>query len=92
MDFYLELIVKQILLYVKDSNDFLHELAPIKSVPDNAYLVSLDVKTLYTSIPNTEERKSVKQSFNKHNIKNVAKKVTRKFLALILILNNSVFS
>ena len=92
MDFHLELIVKQILLYVKDSNDFLCELPPIKFVPDNAYLVSLDVKTLYTSIPNTEGRKSVKQLFDKHNLKNVAKKVTRKFLALILILNNSVFS
>ena len=45
VDFHLQAIVKQIPSYVKDTIDFLRKLDTIKSVPDNAYLVSLDVKS-----------------------------------------------
>ena len=45
-----------------------------------AILVSLDVKFLYTSIPNTEGIKVVN---DKHTTKNVATKVITTFLALI---------
>ena len=54
IDFYLRTIVKQIPSYVKDTTDFLRKIEAKKSesVPDNAYLVPLDIKSLYTSIPN----------------------------------------
>ena len=48
---------------MKNTNDFLRKRNAIKSVPDNAYLVSVDVKSLYTSIPNAEGTKAVKASF-----------------------------
>ena len=32
---------------MKDTTDLLRRLDAIKSVPDNAYVVSLDVKSLY---------------------------------------------
>ena len=75
--------------YVKDTNDFLRKLDAIKYVPDNAYLVSLDVKSLYPSIPNpnAEGIKAVKDSFDKHTSKNVTTKVIT-FLALIIALTN----
>ena len=57
---------------MKNTNDFLRRRNAIKSVPDNAYLVSVDVKSLYTSIPNAERTKAVKASFGKHTSKNVA--------------------
>ena len=44
-NFHLQPIVKQIPSYVKDTTDLLRKLDTIKSVPDNAYLVSLDVKS-----------------------------------------------
>ena len=54
-------------------------------------MLSPDVKCLYTSIPNAEEIKAVKESFDKHTSKNVTTKVIT-FLALILTLNNFVFN
>ena len=77
---------------MKDTTDFLRKLDTTKSVPDNAYLVPLDVKFLYTSISNAEGIKTVKESFDKHTSKNVATKVITTCLALILSLNNFVFN
>ena len=61
VEFHLQSIVKQIPSYVKDTTDFLPKLHAIKSVPKNAYLVSLDVKSSYTSIPNAEGIKTLKE-------------------------------
>ena len=46
---------------MKDTTDFLRKLDAINFVSDNAYLVSLDVKFLYTSIPKAEGIKAVKE-------------------------------
>ena len=54
---------------MKDTTDFLRKLDAINFVSDNAYLVSLDVKFLYTSIPKAEGIKAVKESFDKHTVK-----------------------
>ena len=92
VDYHLQPIVKEIPSYVKDTSDFLRKLNTIKTVPDNSYLVSLDVKSLYTSIPNSEGVKAVKKSFDEFPRKTVATKVITTFLALILTLNNFVFN
>ena len=76
---------------MKDTTDFLRKLDAINFVSDNAYLVSLDVKFLYTSIPKAEGIKAVKESFDKHTSKNVAAKVITYF-AVILTLKNFVFN
>ena len=78
--------------YVNNTADFLRKLDAIKSVTDNAYLVSLDVKSLCISVPNAEGIKAVKESFDNHTCKNVVAKVITTFLALILTLNNFVFN
>ena len=82
VDFHLQPIVKQISSYVKDFTDFLGELDAMKSVSDNTYMVSLDVKSLYTAIPNAEGIKALGESFDKHTSKNVATKVITIFLLL----------
>ena len=51
---------------MKDATGFLCKLDAIKSVPDSTYWVSVDVKSLYTSIPNAEGIKTVKESYDKH--------------------------
>ena len=78
--------------YVKDTTKFLLKLDAIKSVPSNVYLVSLDVKSLYTSILNAEVIKAVNESFGTHTSKNVVAKVITTFLVLILTLNNFAFN
>ena len=61
-------------------------------VPKDAILVSLDMKALYTSIPNSECIAAVKRTYDKYQQKTVATKVLTTFLALILTLNNFIFN
>ena len=51
----------------------------------------MDVKNLYTNIPNDEGIVAVKRKHGNYTKKNVATKVTT-FLALILTLNNFMFN
>ena len=46
--------MKQIPSYVKDTNDFISKINAVKSVPKNSYLVTMDVRSFYTNIPNAE--------------------------------------
>ena len=48
----------------------------------------MDVKALYTNIPNNEGIAAVKRKHNNYTKKTVATKVIATFLALILTLNN----
>ena len=55
-------------------------------------LVTLDVKSLYTNIPNHEWIEAVKRALNSVSQKTIATKVIIRFLFLILTLNNFVFN
>ena len=92
VDYHLQPIVKEIPSYVQDTTDFLRKINQINFVPDNSYLVSVDVKSLYTNIPNSEGMKSVKMSLEKYSKRTASTKVITTFLALILTLNNFVFN
>ena len=92
VDYHLQPIVKEIPSYVQDTTDFLRKINQINFVPDNSYLFSLDVKSLYTNIPNAEGIKSVKTSLEKYSKQTASTKVITTFLALILTLNNFVFN
>ena len=85
VDYHLQPLVQEIPSYIKGTSDFLRKLEPITKVPENSYLATLDVKSLYTSIPNSEGIKAVKTS---HENFTIATKVITTFLALILTLNN----
>ena len=90
VDYHLQPIVKNIPSYIKDTNDFIKKTKDLK-VPKDAILVSLDVKGLYTSIPNSEGIANVKRAYYKYQQKTVPTKVLTTFLALILTLNNFIF-
>ena len=62
VDYHVQPVVKEMSSYVQDTTDFLRKINQINFVPDNSYLVSLEVKSLYTNIPNAEGIKSVKTS------------------------------
>ena len=59
--YHLQSIVKHIPSYVKDTNDFINKTNAVKSVPKNSYLVIMDVRSLYTNLPNAEEISAVKR-------------------------------
>ena len=51
----------------------------------------MDVRSLYTNIPNAEGMSAVKRAFDNYSKKATSIKVITTFLALILTLNNFVF-
>ena len=59
VDYHTQLIVKEILSYVKNTQDFLKILEKVKDIPQESLLVTLDVKSLYVNNPNNEGIKAV---------------------------------
>ena len=60
----------------------------MKNVPNDCLLVTLDVKSLYTNIPNDEGIKAAREAYDNHSNKTVAAKVITTFFSLILTLKN----
>ena len=55
VDSYLNPLVSHIPSYIQDTTDFLRKLEGIKhQIPNSAFLVTLDVSSLYTDIPHDE--------------------------------------
>ena len=90
-DHHLQPLVKEIPSYIKDTNDFINKINNFK-VPENSFLVTMNVKALYTNIPNNEGIAAVKRKHGNYKKKNVATKVIKTFLAPILTLNNFIFN
>ena len=59
--------MKQIPSYVKDTNGFINKINVIKSVPKNSYLVTMDVRSLYTNIPNAKGISVAKRAFDNYS-------------------------
>ena len=55
------------------------KLNRIEEVPEDSLLVSLDVKSLYTNIPNNEGIKAVKEAYDRLSSKTVSTKVMANF-------------
>ena len=52
VDFFLKPIVQDVRSYIKDTTHFLNILEDLGELPANTLLVTLDVSSLYTNIPN----------------------------------------
>ena len=91
VDYYLQPEVKKLKSYVKDTTDFIKKIEAIDHVSDDSYLVSLDVRSLYTNIPHKEGIEAVKQKLKKSK-PSISIKVTLTFSKLILKLNKFVFN
>ena len=76
--------------YLKDTTDFLNKLKD-QRVQKNTILVTMDVKSLYTNIPNQEGIQAVKSVLEKSNKSSLTSVITS-FLGLILTLNNFQFN
>ena len=92
VDHYLQPHAKSLPSYIKDTSDFINRINETKEINKDSILVTLDVKSLYTNIPNHEGIEAVKSALNSVSQKPIATKVIIKFLFLILTLNNFVFN
>ena len=91
VDHHLQPVVKQIPSYIKDTNQFINKVNNF-SVPVNSVLVTMDVRSLYTSIPNNEGSAATKKKYDNYIHKTFPTKIITTFLALILTLSNFVFN
>ena len=91
VDHHFQPVVKEIPSYIKDTNHFINKVNNY-SVPVNSILVTMDVRSLYTSIPNNEGIAATKKSYDSCSHKTLLTKIIITFLALILTLNNFVFN
>ena len=89
VDYHLQDHVTKLPSYLKDSTDLINKLSDIKSLPHNAIFVSMDVKLLYTNIPNQEGICAVREKLA--GWPKLATVITT-FLGLLLTMNNFLFN
>ena len=89
VDHHLQPHVQELGSYVKDSTNFIKQVSTIDKVPQESFLVTMDVCSLYTNIPNNERIKAVETTLKR---KNLPTKVIISFVKLILTLNNFIFN
>ena len=92
VDHQLQPIVTQLPSYVKNTTDFIKKLDTVKTAPVNCYLVTMDVKSLYTNIPHTEGIDAVRSFMNRHCATSKMTIIVTTLLTLILTLNNFIFN
>ena len=91
VDYYLQPEIKKLESYVKDTTEIIKKVEALDQVRDDSYLVSVDVRSLYTNIPYKEGIEAVKQKL-KRSKPSISIKVILTFLKLILTINNFVFN
>ena len=92
VDYHLQPLAKKLPSYIQDTTDFLRKLNELpKHLPKDSILVTMDVKSLYTNIPNDEGIEAVKTYLRESDKKSLTP-VISPFLTLILTLNNFQFN
>lgn len=87
LDFYLQPLVKQLPSYLRDTGDFLDKLREY-SPESNIMLVTMDISSLYTNIPNEAGCEAVR-----HFLTTTPVEIPSEYLLLGLdiVLNNNIF-
>ena len=88
-------MAKQLSSYVQDTTHLIKKLEALPESPrEDRILVTMDVRSLYTNIPNEEGKEAIKGFFRARSSPGDDKlsKVINVFLTLILTLNNFLFN
>ena len=88
VDVHLEKIVNEFKSHIKDTTDFINKIETITDLPENTILITMNVKSLFTNIPNTEGINAVAKSLENQTDLNIPTHVIIKFLHPTLTLNN----
>ena len=91
VDYHLQPAVTNLKSYVKDTTDVLNKISQVnEKITNDSILVTMDVRSLYTSIPHEEGLNAVRNTMNSTNPSK--SRIVTKFLFLILTLNNFIFN
>ncbi|PIK56552.1 hypothetical protein BSL78_06520 [Apostichopus japonicus] len=91
VDLLIQPLVSALPSYVQDTTDFIRKIGEIKNLPLSSLLVTLDVSSLYTNIPNEEGISACTKAFKPIRGKTPTKKELAELMQLILTNNNLVF-
>ena len=69
VDYHLQPLVKETPLYVKDTKDFLNKMKDTEKVPEETYLIIMNIISLYTNIPHSKGVTATKKHFISEQIK-----------------------
>lgn len=91
IDYLIRDIPPQFPSYLRDTNHFLQEIEGMV-LPDGAFLVTLDVTSLYTNIPHSDGISALIQSYNEHREEDSpSPRVVEVLTRLVLELNSFEF-
>ena len=65
-DFFLQPIVTKSSSYIKDTTHFINILNELPALPSGSLLVTLDVSSLYTNIPQLQGKQAIARALIKH--------------------------
>ena len=91
LDYHLRPFVSQLDSYIQDTTDFLNK-TPKENLPDNTYLLTMDVTSLYTCIPHDEGIDACREVWESRQNKTPSTDFLVKMLELVLKLNNFEFN
>ena len=92
VDFYLQPLARQLPSCIQDTSHFLRKLNIRRDSNPDSILVTLDVRSLYTNIPNEEGIAAVREAISMSTSSKISSNVITTFLWLILTLSNFVFN
>ncbi len=93
VDEHLKPLVPLIDSFVRDTTDFISKIESISDLPDRYFLVTLDVTSLYTNIPNHEGLVAVAKTLQRHKPKfRASYSSLLELLKLVLHSNNFEFN
>ena len=80
--------------FIKDTTHFLNKLEHLEQLPQNAFLVTLDVSSLYTNIPHNEGIDAYRHFLNTRdrNASSISTETLCDLLRMILTMNNFSFN
>ena len=78
--------------YVKDTSDFITKIHNLKGIPENAFLVTLDVTSLYSNIPHDDGIEACDHFMSEGGKSQEARSVISKPINLVLTKNNFQFN
>ena len=84
MDTHIKKYVPTTKSYIRDTQDFITKIKELGPIPQGAILVTLDVSSLYTNIPNKEGITAVADQLRKHQTKTGISSYILDLLKLVL--------
>ena len=92
VDHFIQPLAKKVRSYIRDTTDLLYKIKDIGKIPDNALLVTMDVRSLYTNISHKEGLSALKNSLNTRSNKEPATEVLLTLMRHVLTLNCFTFN